>query len=156
MENTRIPLLEAYAELIDPRGRQCEHKLDELLLVAICAVISGAEGWTSVAEWGQLKLDWLRQYLPFTNGIASHDTFGRVFRLLSAHQFEACFLRWMRHLCPNLAGHHLAVDGKCVRGSHDGEKGAIHLVSAWSTKLGPVVVNKDVASSHAACNISSI
>jgi hypothetical protein len=81
-----------------------------------------AESWTSVAEWGELKVEWLRQYLPFYNGIASHDTFGRVFRLRSAHQFEACFMRWMRHLCPNLDGHHLAIDGKCVRGSYDGEK----------------------------------
>ena len=133
---TQLSLLEAFEELQDPRGRECAHKLEELLLVAICAVISGAESWASVAEWGDLKLDWLRQHLPFCNGVASHDTFGRVFRLLSAHQFEACFMRWMRDLCPDLDGHHLAIDGKCVRGSHDGKKGAIHLVSAWSTTAG--------------------
>lgn len=117
-------------ELTDPRGRECEHQLEELLLVAICAVISGAEGWTSVAEWGRFKLDWLRQHLPFANGIASHDTFGRAFSLLSASQFEACFLRWMKLLCPALDGQHVAIDGKCVPGSHDGERSPIHLVSA--------------------------
>lgn len=136
METTKLALLEAFEELSDPRGRECPHKLEELLLVAICAVISGAEGWESVSQWGKLKLDWLRQYLPFSEGVASHDTFGRVFRVLSAHQFEACFISWMRQVCPNLDGRHLAVDGKCVRGSHDGNKGAIHLVSAWSTAVG--------------------
>jgi predicted transposase YbfD/YdcC len=134
--NTPISLLEAFKDITDPRGRECEHKLEELFLVAICAVLCGAQGWTSVVEWGVLKLDWLRQYLPFTNGIASHDTFGRVFRLISAHEFEACFLRWMQHLCPNLEGQHLAIDGKTVRGSHNGEKGPIHLVSAWRTQMG--------------------
>lgn len=133
---TPILLLESFTGMTDPRARECDYKLDELLLVAICAVLGGAQGWTSVAEWGVLKLDWLRQYLPFTNGVASHDTFGRVFRLLSAHQFEACFLRWMRDICPNLEGQHLAIDGKCVRGSHDGGKGPIHLVSAWATQMG--------------------
>lgn len=136
MENAQISLLEAFAELRDPRGRECEHKLEELLLVAIGAVISGAESWTAVSEWGWLKLDWLRQHLPFANGIASHDTFGRVFTLLSARQFEACFLRWIKQLCPGLAGQHLAIDGKSVRRSHRGEHGPIHLVSAWSATAG--------------------
>lgn len=136
MKNAQTSLLEAFAELRDPRGRECEHKLEELLLVAICAVISGAESWTSVSEWGRLKLDWLRQHLPFTNGIASHDTFGRVFTLLSARQFETCFLRWMEQLCPSLEGRHLAIDGKSVRRSHQGEHGPIHLVSAWSATAG--------------------
>jgi predicted transposase YbfD/YdcC len=136
MENARTSLLEAFAELRDPRGRECEHKLEELLLVAICAVISGAESWTSVSEWGQLKLDWLRRHLPFANGIASHDTFGRVFALLSASQFESCFMRWIAQLCPGLEGQHLAIDGKSVRRSHRAEHGPIHLVSAWSATAG--------------------
>lgn len=137
MDNiTPISLLESFKDMTDPRARECDYQLNELLLVAICAVLGGAQGWTSVAEWGVLKLDWLRHYLPFTKGVASHDTFGRVFRLLSAHQFEACFLRWMRDICPNLEGQHLAIDGKCVRSSHDGKKGPIHLVSAWITQVG--------------------
>lgn len=136
MENVPTSLLEAFAELRDPRVRECEHKLEELLLVAICAVISGAESWTSVSEWGRLKLDWLRQHLPFANGVASHDTFGRVFTLLSANQFEKCFMRWIRCVCPGTAGEHIAIDGKSVRRSHDGERGPIHLVSAWSSSAG--------------------
>lgn len=136
MANAPISLLEAFEELSDPRARECAYQLEELLLAAIGAVISGAESWTAVVEWSEMKLDWLRQHLPFAHGIASHDTFGRVFSLLDAKQFEACFLRWIGGLCPSLAGQHIAIDGKCVRGSHDGKQSAIHLVSAWSSTAG--------------------
>ena len=112
MAAASISILEAFEELTDPRMRECVHQLDELLLAAICAIISGAESWTSVVEWSEMKLDWLRQYLPFANGVASHDTFGRVFSLLDAQQFEACFLRWTNGLCPGLSGQHIAIDGK--------------------------------------------
>ncbi|WP_265286687.1 nitrilase-related carbon-nitrogen hydrolase [Verminephrobacter eiseniae] len=93
MEGTPISLLTAFEDLPDPRGRECPHRLDELLLAAICGVISGAESSTSVVQWSQMKLDWLRHYLPYAHGIASHDTFGRVFSLLDASQFEHCFMR---------------------------------------------------------------
>lgn len=136
MENAHVSLLEAFAELTDPRSRACAYQLDELVFAAICAVISGAESWIDVVEWSELKLDWLRQHLPFVNGIASHDTFGRVFSLLDAKQFETCFMRWAGALCPALAQRHIAIDGKCVRRSHDGSKSAIHLVSAWCSGSG--------------------
>ena len=92
MANAPVSLLEAFEELRDPRARECAYQLEELLLAAICAVISGAESWTSVAEWSQMKLDWLRQHLPFANGIASHDTFGRVFSLLDAQLVRVNYL----------------------------------------------------------------
>lgn len=136
MTSAPISLLEAFEELSDPRARECAYQLDELLLAAICAVISGAKSWASVVEWSEMKLDWLRQHRPFARGIASHDTFGRVFSLLDARQFEACFIRWMSGQCPSLDGQHIAIDGKCVRGSHDGTQNAIHLVSAWSSLSG--------------------
>ena len=85
-------VLQAFAELPDPRSRTCAYPLDELLLVALSAITSGAEDWVNVVEWAQLKLDWLRRWLPFENGIASHDTFSRVFSLLDAQRFEACFI----------------------------------------------------------------
>lgn len=93
-------------------------------------------GWIAVVEWGRLKQEWLRRFLPFANGIASHDTFGRVFALLDAEIFEACFIRWMQALCPMLVDRHIAIDGKSVRGSHDGAQGMVHLVSAWSSDAG--------------------
>lgn len=132
-------VLDAFTELQDPRGRECPYPLDELLLVALCAITSGAEGWVSVAEWGKTKLDWLRRFLPFSNGIASHDTFTRVFSLLDAEVFEACFINWMQHLCPSLAGQVIPIDGKSVRRSHNGEQGMVHLVSAWHTAAGVIL-----------------
>lgn len=113
-------LLDAFSELTDPRCRECQYALDELLLVAIFAITSGAEGWIALVAWGQAKQEWLRKFLPFHHGIASHDTFNRLFSRLNANVFEACFIKWMGQLCPELAGQHLAVDGKSVRRSHDG------------------------------------
>ena len=86
-----------------------------------------------------MKLDWLRRFVPFANGIASHDTFSRVFSLLDAKRFEACFIGWMQQLCPALQGQLLAIDGKSVRGSHDGGLAMVHLVSAWAHGAGPVL-----------------
>lgn len=134
-----VGVFEAFSQLSDPRVRECAHRLDELLLVALCAVTSGAEGWVAVAEWGRVKLAWLRRFLPFANGIASHDTFTRVFSLLDAEVFEACFIRWMQHLCPSLAGQVIPIDGKSVRRSHDGEQRMVHLVSAWHSAAGVIL-----------------
>jgi predicted transposase YbfD/YdcC len=126
-------ILATLGELHDPRSRKCLYPLEELLLVALCAITSGADGWVSVAEWGNLKLEWLRRFLPFTNGIASHDTFGDFFARLNAKTFEACFMRWIRELCPGFEGQHLAIDGKSLRRSHDGAQRMVHLVSAWAS-----------------------
>ena len=132
--------LAAFAELDDPRTRRCRYPLQELLLVAFAGVASGAEDWVSVAEWGQIKLDWLRRFLPFAHGIASHDTFNRVFALLDAQSFEDCFIAWMQPLCTTLAtagsGATIAVDGKSVRGSRTGGAAMAHLVSACHTASG--------------------
>ncbi len=122
-----ISLLDAFDKLHDPRACECAYQLDELLLAAICAVISGAESWTTVVEWSEMKLDWLRQHLPFTHGIASHGTFGRVFSLLDAKQFEAGFVWWMSDLYPSIEGQHIAIDGKCARGSYNGKHSAFIL-----------------------------
>src|SRR5512136_851710 len=126
-----VALLEHFAELEDPRTRRSPHGLMELLLTAISAVLSGADGWAGVALWGRAKLDWLRRFLPFTNGVASHDTFGRVFALLDAAKFEQCFIAWMRSVCGAFQGLQVAVDGKTVRRSKSSGQKAIHMVSAF-------------------------
>lgn len=132
--------LDAFAELPDPRTRSCMHQLEELLFAALCAITSGADSWAEVAQWTELKLDWLRRYFPFGNGAASHDTFSRVFSLLDAKCFEACFINWMQQLCPSLQGQVVPIDGKSVRGSHDGANGGMtHLVSAWGSSAGLVL-----------------
>jgi len=130
---------EAFGNLRDPRSRTPAHDLTEMLVVALCAILSGADSWVEIQTWAEAKLDWLRRYLRLANGIASHDTFGRVFAALDARQFEACFMRWAAHLCPTLAGEVVAIDGKTVRGSHRGEQRAIHLVSAYGSGLGVVL-----------------
>lgn len=92
-----------------------------------------------IQTWGEAKLDWLRRYIPLEQGIASHDTFGRVFAALNPKQFEACFIRWISGLCPALTDQVVAIDGKTVRGSHNGDQRAIHLVSAYGCGLGLVL-----------------
>ncbi|MGF6605022.1 putative transposase YbfD/YdcC, partial [Paraburkholderia sp. GAS448] len=105
-------------------------------MVALCAVLCGADGWVSIQLWGEEKLDWLRRHMPLAQGIPSHDTFGRVFAALNPKQFEACFIRWMSGLCPALAGQVVAIDGKTVRGSRQRGERAIHLVAAYGSGLG--------------------
>ena len=129
-------LLDHFDDLVDPRTRACPHALDELLLTAISAILSGADTWVSVAEWGRAKGDWLRQFLPFANGIAAHDTFGRVFSLLDASVFEACFIRWMQAVCGAFEGLQVAIDGKTIRRAKTAGASAIHLVSAFAHGLG--------------------
>jgi predicted transposase YbfD/YdcC len=129
-------LLEHFEDLQDPRSRQSPHDLKELLLTTICAVLSGADSWAAVALWGRAKLHWLRRFLPYENGAASHDTFGRVFALLDAAVFEECFIAWMRSVCGAFEGLQVALDGKTVRRSKAAGGKAIHLVSAFAHGLG--------------------
>ena len=138
-QDARPGFLKAFEELEDPRSRNCPHPLNELLLVALGGVTSGADDWVSVVKWARLKVDWLRRFLPFDNGIASHDTFSRVFSLLEAKGFEANFIGWMQQLCPTLAGQLIPMDGKSLRGSHDGDTTMTHLVSAWHSGAGLVL-----------------
>jgi predicted transposase YbfD/YdcC len=132
-------LFASFSDLPDPRTRSCPYPWDELMLVAICAVLSGADDWVGVVHWATLQLGWLKKYLPFAKGIASHDTYSRVFSLLDASRFESCFIGWMHGLCPNLRDQVVPVDGKSVRGSHDGLQRMAHLVSAWHTERGMVL-----------------
>ncbi|ANB75165.1 ISAs1 family transposase [Paraburkholderia phytofirmans] len=103
MQEDVLSIEEAFGDLRDPRSRTPAHDLTEMLVVAPCAVLSGTDSWVAIQTWTEAKLEWLRRYLPLVNGIASHDTFGRVFAALDAQQFEACFIRWTAHLCPALA-----------------------------------------------------
>jgi predicted transposase YbfD/YdcC len=125
-----------FAQVEDPRtAHLVDHKLIDIIMIAICAVISGAETWTDIALFGQEREAWLRQFLELPNGTPSHDTFGRVFSLLDPEQFEHCFRRWMTSVFAATEGEVIAIDGKSVRRSHDRScgQGAIHLVSAWAT-----------------------
>lgn len=129
--------MQRFEDLDDPRRQsgRFQYPLQELLLTALCAVAAGAEDWVDVSEWGEFKLEWLRRFLPFERGIASHDTFSRVFAMLDSVRFEACFRSWMAQICPSLAQEHIAIDGKTLRGSRTAD-GALLLVTAWHCGKG--------------------
>jgi predicted transposase YbfD/YdcC len=127
-------LLEHFASLDDPRVERTKlHPLLSIVAIAICAVISGAESWDDMEAFGEAKAEWLATFLDLPNGIPSHDTFNRVFAALDPAQFRSCFHGWMQAVTAVLPAEVIALDGKTVRGSHDGSgKGAIHMVSAWA------------------------
>jgi predicted transposase YbfD/YdcC len=130
---------EAFSELSDPRveGR-CEYKLLDIIIIAVCAVITGAESWVEVETFGKLKEEKLRTFLELGKGIPSHDTFGRLFAALDAEEFQKCFARWVEGVFQVSDGQVIAIDGKTVRRSHDKTigKDAIHMVSAWASTNG--------------------
>jgi predicted transposase YbfD/YdcC len=130
----RSGLLRAFAELEDPRmDRTKKHSLSDILTISICAVICGADGWVQVEEFANCKKKWFRTFLDLANGIPSHDTFGRVFAMLSPEAFEECFIAWINELAATSDGRLVAIDGKTIRRSLDAANGkaAIHMVSAW-------------------------
>lgn len=135
-----VALLTNLESLPDPRSpHRRQHRLVDLITIALCAVLSGADSWVEVADWGRVKEPWLRTFLDLPAGIASHDTFSRVFRLLDAGALETVLLDWVRStLPPVVAGDVIAVDGKTLRRSHDRANGgtALHLISAWATETG--------------------
>lgn len=112
------------------------HPLDEILFLVIAAVISGADGWTSIEEFGKTKLYWLRNFLPYKNGIPSHDVLGNLFARLSSKEFTTCFTNWVNSISDLSDNEVVAIDGKTVRNSNNDadSKSAIHLVSAYATQ----------------------
>lgn len=137
-----------FADLEDPRiDRTRLHDLMDILVIAICAVLCGAEGWEDIAKYGRAKQGWLQTFLRLPHGIPSHDTFRRVFCLLDPAAFLECFQRWIDALSEGLGIKRIAIDGKTVRRSFDraAGKAALHLVSAWATEqhlvLGQVAVD---------------
>jgi predicted transposase YbfD/YdcC len=137
MANETIGSIEEnFSQLEDPRiERQKLHKLLDIIVIAICAVICGADNWVEIEMFGNLKETWLRQFLELPNGIPSHDTFGRVFGLVNAEQFQECFYEWVKAVNEVTKGQVIAIDGKQLRGSMDNYlgKGAIYMVNAWAS-----------------------
>jgi predicted transposase YbfD/YdcC len=131
-----LSLVDHFATLDDPRvDRTRLHPLLSIVVIAICAVISGAESWDDIEQFGEIRAEWLVTFLDLPHGIPSHDTFNRVFAALDPVQFRGCFLAWMQAVAAILPAQVIALDGKTVRHSHDRANGkqAIHMVSAWAT-----------------------
>ena len=142
-------ILECFEDLEDPRSAvNRKHLLGDLIVIAICAVIAGADGPQAIGVWAASNQDWLKQHLELPHGIPSHDTIGRLLALLKPAAFQTCFQNWIRALRTDgepTAGETargeqevIAIDGKALRRSHDRKHnlGALFLVSAWSVQHG--------------------
>jgi predicted transposase YbfD/YdcC len=136
-----------FADLEDPRmNRTRRHELIDIVVVALCGVISGAESWVQVEKFGKNKRAWLETFLELPNGIPAHDTFGRVFAQLDPDKFHNCFANWINTLHKVSNGRIVPIDGKTMRHSFAKAKGQspLHVVSAWAAQqhlvLGQVAV----------------
>ena len=97
----RLPVGDVFVGIRDPRqAKKVTHNLVELLVIAVCGVLAGADDFVEIEEWAKEKIDWFRQYLRLEHGIASHDTFGRVFAAIDAEEFGAAFRRWASSIAP--------------------------------------------------------
>jgi len=137
-----------FASLTDPRRRKVTYPLINIVNIALCAVIAGADDFVSIAAWARQKRAWLAKILDLSSGIPSHDRFNAIFKAIKPAEFERCLLGWITSLHEVTAGQLVAIDGKTLRQSFDkaDAKSAIHMVSAWATanhiSLGQVVVDQ--------------
>src|SRR6266542_114503 len=132
----RLDIAHHFANLPDPRhpAFQEHHLLSDLLVIALCAVLSGARSWDAIARFGRSKEAWLRSLgLTLPNGLPSHDTYNRLFAAVDPLAFQHCFTGWINAVCDTLGFTHIPVDGKTLRGSRGPDGTALHLVSAWAT-----------------------
>jgi predicted transposase YbfD/YdcC len=139
--------IEHFSIIEDPRIERCKkHQLMDILFLSLCAVLSGAEGWEDIEDFGTAKLDWLRKYLPFEHGIPKHDTIARVLSRLNPARIQQCFINWVKDIAADEDMQLIAIDGKTARRSfstktrHD----ALHMVSAWSCGHGLVLGQQKV------------
>jgi predicted transposase YbfD/YdcC len=141
MKSEEMDFLDIFGQLDDPRiDRKKLHPMPEILLLTLCAVICGAESWDDIETFGYAKVEFLRRYLPYVHGIPSDDTLRRFFRAIDPTQFQRLFIEWIRAwLHPEVADKVVAIDGKTLRGSRDGEQLPIHLVSAFASEAGIVL-----------------
>ena len=152
MPNTNSPdiqpidFLTHFSTLNDPRQQtKLLYPMAEVLLLTLCAVLSGANDWVSISAFGAKKLVFLRKFLPFSNGTPSHDQLGNIYTALDATHFQACFMDWVASFNSTLSGV-VAIDGKTSRRSLDkaGSKAAIHMISAWSSELNLTLAQRQV------------
>ncbi len=138
----------AFGNISDPRtGANIRHPLINIIAITICGVICGADNWTEIELFGKTKRAFLSTFLDLSEGIPSHDTFGRVFRWLDPDELASSFYHWTQAICELTEGEVIAIDGKCLRGSKDGThtKTAIYMVSAWAQQNELVLAEEKVA-----------
>jgi predicted transposase YbfD/YdcC len=146
MPNPDIRIAKYFADLPDPRvNRTRKHRLDDILVIALCAVLCGADTFEQIETFGTTREDWLKTFLALPHGIPSHDTFNRVLAALDHNAFSTCFAKWMTELCQTHGLRAIAIDGKACRSAPgDTFSGCLHLVNAWAVEnrvfLGSVAV----------------
>lgn len=136
-----------FAELPDPRRqtRNKLHKLEDIVMITLCAVLCGFEDWVSIEDFGCENETWLRGFLELPHGIPSHDTLSDVMGRIDRQAFASAFGQWMQQSLPALAGQQVALDGKSLRGSRDGQQPPVHLMSAFATQARLVLGVQAVA-----------
>ena len=145
--NPNASILKHFQAITDPRvERSKKYPLDEIFFITICAVISGADNWVMIEEFGQAKQAWFEEQLTLENGIPSHDTLGNVFAAIDTEHFSHCFSQWVADLAHLSQGEVIAIDGKTLRRSvdHASNKAAIHMVSAWAQQNSLVLGQEKV------------
>ena len=142
--------MDHFNTLTDPRsGNALRHNFFDILAIALCAAMCGANSWNDVEDFGEAKHDWLRTFLMLPHGIPSHDTFNRVFSPLNPDEIGACFVAWTQAVATRTEGEVVAIDGKTVRRSYDrrSDTAALQLVRAWASRnrlvLGQVAVDDE-------------
>jgi predicted transposase YbfD/YdcC len=136
MDKTAGDFVSHFSIIRDPRIERTKlHKLESILFIAVCSVLCGIESWEGMEEFGEARQEWLAKYVDLSNGIPSHDTFGRLFAQLAPQEFEKGFLSWVSGVYKKTEGEVIAIDGKTLRGSRHGSIGQspLHLVSAWAS-----------------------
>ena len=143
----RLRLADVFVLITDPRqSSKVEHDLVELLVIAVNAVLVGADTFVEIELWARERIDWLRRYLRLNNGIPSHDTFGRLFGLIDPDEFETAFRRWVSAVVPTLGQDAVvAIDGKTSRRSGGVGATPLHLVSAFAAGAGLVLGQRATA-----------
>ena len=147
MSNVTARIEDHFAELTDPRRREVTYPLVNIVVMALCGVLSGADDFVAIAHWAETKKDWLAKFLDMSAGVPSHDRFNAIIAALRPAEFEKCLLSWMTSLHEVTDGQVIAIDGKTLRRSFDAasSKAPIHMVSAWATanhiSLGQVVTD---------------
>ena len=143
----KLTIVDYFVDVKDPRiERTKQHKLIDIVTIAICAVICGADSWVAIETYGKAKEDWLKEFLELPNGIPSHDTFARVFARIGPILFQECFLAWVKSIFHVTNGEVIAIDGKKLKHSYDNKfsSNAINMVSAWAATNRLVLGQKKV------------
>jgi predicted transposase YbfD/YdcC len=144
-DTVNASIVEHFQTLEDPRiERTKKHLLLDILIIAVCTLLTGGEGFQDMELFGKSKRQWLQTFLALPHGIPSHDTFGRVFARLNPTRFQECFLSWTRAVAALTQGTLVSLDGKTVRASFERATAAspLHMVSAWCSQNGGLVMGQ--------------